>query len=214
MASFKTRLAVVVVILGITAFLTISIRVMARAHPANAMPLNELPLVIGNYTGREIPVEQSAIEILETPNVIMREYTGPGGVDIVAAIVYYPQYRVYFHMPEGCMVGRGSVIVAEEKEAIDISSGGTSSLTANKLVLKQRDRDEHVFYFFVSGDLMTPSYPAVRFHLMMEHLRGRSAGAALVRFSTHVNEDNRVQNVDVLKGFIREICPLLPVYLK
>ncbi|MBI5116954.1 EpsI family protein [Candidatus Poribacteria bacterium] len=214
MASFKTRLSIVVVLLGVTAVLTTLVKVTVRAHPTNAAPLDELPLVIGDFSGTEIPVEQSIKEILETPNVLMREYVGPRGVSITAAVVYYPQYRVYFHMPEGCMVGSGSVIVAEEREIIALPNAQKATLAANKIVLKQRGSDEHVMYFFVSGDLMTPSYPAMRFHLMMEHLKGRTAGAALVRFSTRAGEDNRVQNTQALKAFIADVCPLLPIYLK
>lgn len=214
MVSLKNRLTIIMVALGVTALLTTVIRANARAHPAEVVPLTELPLIIGNYSGREIPVEQSIKEILETPNVMMREYSDTEGVNIIAAIVYYPQYRVYFHMPEGCMVGRGSIIVAEEREAIGIRNGDTPFVTANKLVLKQGDGDEHVYYFFVSEDLITPSYPAVRFHLMMEHLQGRPAGAALVRFSTRVNENNSARNIQSLKSFIGEVCPLLPRYLK
>jgi EpsI family protein len=214
MASFKTRLSIVIVLLGVTAVLTTLVKVKVRAHPTDVAPLDELPLVIGDFSGREIPVEKSIKEILETPNVLMREYIGPGGVSITAAVVYYPQYRVYFHMPEGCMVGRGSVIVAEDREIIALPNTQKATLAANKIVLKQRDNEEHVLYFFISGDLITPSYPAVRLHLMMEHLKGRAAGAALVRFSTHTNENNRVRNTQALKTFIADVCPLLPTYLK
>jgi EpsI family protein len=210
MELFKKRCRIVVLLLAAAAALT-TILTMTEATATAPADLERLPLEIGDFVGADIPVEQEVKDILETPNVLMRDYVSRDGVRVALAIVYYEQYRVYFHMPEGCMVGRGSLIVANEKENIHAGTNAPP-LEANKLVLKKHDGSEYVYYFFVSGDLVTPSYPLMRLHLMMEHLRRRRTGTAMVRFSTRTTEQDARKQLARLKEFISQFSPLLPEY--
>lgn len=194
------------------AVLTATLNLTATKNTDTAT-LNDLPMVIGGFTGTEFPVEQSIKDILETPNILMRDYVGPENVHINLTIVYYEQYRVYFHMPEGCMTGRGSVIVASEREIVAPSERGKGPLVVNKLVLKQAEGNEYVLYSFVVGDLITPSYPRMRFKLMMEHLKRKPTGAALVRFSAKPREGGEEETMKALKNFIKETVVLLPPIL-
>ncbi len=211
MEALKKRFRTVVLLLAVSAALTtvFQLSISNSTKPAN---LEQIPLLVGDFVGAEIPVTQSVKDILETPNVLMREYRSLDGTVILVAIVYYEQYRVYFHMPEGCMVGQGSVIVASETENVSPASA-SFPLKANKLVLKQEGANEYVYYYFVSDGLITPRYPLMRLHLMLQHLKRRQSGAALVRFSTHASPANAEERTARLKDFIRQISPLLPEYL-
>lgn len=206
------RYRIVILLLTVSAILTAVLNLSVAGHTDPAR-VSELPLFIGEFSGRELPVDQSIKDILETPNVMMREYVGPGGVPVTLAIVYYEQYRVSFHLPEGCMTGIGSVIMADERESLGAYGENDMPLVANNLILQQPGGKEHVYYFFVVGDLITPSYARMRFYLMKQHLKGRSRGAALVRFSTKVGNDQDEKIVYELEDFIREFAPNLPHYL-
>ncbi len=212
MTSLKTRSRVVIALFGIAACLTIALRVTATNNKSTAL-LTDLPLIIGDFTGEELQVEESIKDILETPNVLMRNYASPDNVLINLSVVYYEQYRVYFHMPEGCMTGQGSVIVASERADMSALDGKNQPIIANKLVLKQVEGNEQVFYFFIAGDLITASYPRMRLHLMMEHVKRRPTGAALVRFSTRTNGVSDEDSLTRLKEFIGQITDILPDYL-
>ena len=212
MTSLKARFTKLVVLFGIAAVLTVALNLTAATDTSSVI-LEDVPLTIGNFVGRDIPVEQFVKDILETPNVLMREYVDPGGMHVTMSIVYYEQYRVYFHMPEGCMTGRGSVIIASEREQFGTSNDEEETLTMNKLMLKQDGGNEHVFYIFVAGDTITPSYPKMRYHLMREHLKRRRAGAALVRFSTMTTGDNEEETLTVFRRFIGQAIAILPYHL-
>jgi EpsI family protein len=196
--------------MGISALVIAVINVPAKVNSSHAR-LNELPLVISEFSGRELPVEQSVKDILETPNVLMREYLGPDGLRIILSIVYYDRYRVAFHLPEGCMTGQGSVIVKSLREPVT-APGAEEPFIANRLVLEQPEGKEHVFYFFIAGDLITASYPRMRLHLMMEHVKRRPTGAALVRFSAKTRERDE-EILESLSDFIEQMVPVLRSHL-
>ena len=212
MASHRNRWIIVLVLFSIAAILTTLLNVVPRTASTKAS-LDELPLIIGDFTGRELPVEQKIKDILETRHVIMRNYMGPNGVRVSLAIVYYDQYRVHFHMPDGCMVGKGTIVTAHERESLGVLERGRESIIVNKLALKQPETGEHVFYFFMTGDLITASYTRMRLHLMMSHLKRRQAGAALVRFSVRTDERNEDIALKTIKDFIKQTAVILPAYL-
>ncbi len=202
MASAKSRHRIILVLFSIAAAVTTALTLTTAPPSSEGVTLGDFPFVVGDFSGTDIPVEQSVKDILETPNVLMRNYVGRDGAHITVAIVYYEQYQVYFHMPEGCMTGQGSVIVASERVNVGTLEEEKEPLIANKLVLKQTEGNEHVFYFFIAGDLITASYPRMRLHLMMEHVKRRPTGAALVRFSTRTNGVSDEDSLTRLKEFI------------
>jgi EpsI family protein len=166
-------------------------------------------MMVDEYAGQELPVEDWVKELLETPNVLMRQYRSPSGAIVSLVVVYYDQYRVYFHMPEGCMVGRGTIITATETETIETENGETPKMAVNKLILNRPNHEEHVLYYFSAGGLVTPSYPRMRFHLMKEHLLRKRTGAALIRFSAVVNQNSSNTNPDELRRFVARMTPIL-----
>lgn len=211
MTSPKARCWILIILFGVAAVLTSALNLTAAAK-SETVVIDNLPMVIGDFTGVELPVEQSTKDILETQNVLTRDYVSPDGVHIILAVIYYEQYRVYFHMPEGCMVGEGSIIAASEKETLTTTQGQGDPIVANKLILAQPYGEKRVLYFFMVGDLITASYPQMRFHLMMEHLKRRKAGAALVRFSTTTDADDE-QILETLNDFIEQMVPVLRSHL-
>lgn len=213
MASAKSRHRIILVLFSIAAAVTTALTLTTAPSSSGAGTLDDFPFIVGGFWGVDIPVEQSVKDILETSDVLMRNYVGPDGTRITLAIVYYEQYRVYFHMPEGCMTGRGSVIVASEREVFASSQGEGEPIVANKIVLEQTGGNEHVYYFFAAGGLITPSYTKMRLHLMWEHLKRKPVGAALVRFSTKTGGTDEGETLETLSDFIDQMIPVLRSHL-
>jgi EpsI family protein len=208
MKTLNHRVRVVCILLALVASLTCFLHATAQPHSAPAR-LGDFPLIIGDYLGRDLPVDESAKNILETPNVLMREYVGAEGVAVTLSIVYYERYRVAFHLPEGCMTGVGSIIAASGTEHIS----DDPPIIANKLILKQSEGAEFVYYFFMVGDLITPSYPEMRLKLMTEHLKRRNVGAALVRFSAKTNGEDEDDALRVMRDFGKQLASAVPACL-
>ncbi len=212
METMNRRYGLVVVLLCVTAVVTILLNVTVESTAASK-PVLQLPVEVGPYKGQNLPVEQRVIDLLETSNVLMRTYVGPSKVNISVAIVYYPEYRVYFHMPEGCMAGRGSVLVTKGKEQIDVPGWSQPTIDANKLIFDQGGNREIALYFFESGPMITSYYPKMRWYLMRNHILRKQSGAALIRFSIRTTAGDMQGNLAVLKEFIGQFVPILPDYL-
>jgi len=212
MESVKKRCWIVLVLLGVTAVMVTLLNLTVKSS-ARTGKILRLPTDVGPYVGSDMLVDQRVIDILETSNIIMRDYVGPKDVHVAVAIVYYPQYRVYFHMPEGCMAGRGSIVVDKGHERIDVPGWDPPFITANKLLFEQGDRYEIALYFFESGPMITPWYSEMRWHMMKNHVMRRQTGAALVRFSTRTSVDQTDQALALLKEFVGLFVPVLPDYL-
>ena len=212
METMNRKYALVLVLLCVTAVLTILLNLTVESTAASK-PVLHLPSEVGPYKGQDLPVEQRVIDLLETSNILMRTYVGPNRVNISVAIVYYPQYRVYFHMPEGCMAGRGSVLVSKGKEQIDVPGWSNPTIEANKLIFDQGENREIAFYFFESGPMITSYYTQMRWYLIRNHILRRQSGAALIRFSIRTTADSTQNEIAVLKEFIGQFVPILPDYL-
>jgi len=212
METMNKRCRLVLVLLCVTAVVTILLNVTVKSTAASK-PVLQLPVEVGAYIGQDLPVERRVMDLLETSNIVMRNYVGPNRVNISVAIVYYPQYRVYFHMPEGCMAGRGSILVTKEKEQIDVPGSDRPSIEANKLVFDQSAGREVALYFFESGPMITSSYTRMRWYLMRNHILRRRTGAALVRFSIRSTDEDTQEELAVLKKFVGQFVPILPEYL-
>jgi len=206
------RFLIVAVLIGATAAAVTWLNLTVKVTTASDQILH-LPKQVGRYIGVDLPVEQRIVDILETPNILMRDYIGPDKSRISVAIVYYPQYRVYFHMPEGCMAGSGSVLLSKGQERVDVPGWNPQSAVANKLVFEQRTGNEIALYFFESGSMVTPQYTKMRWHMMKNHIMRRQTGAALVRFSIRTNNGDTQHALEVLKEFMGRFIPILPDYL-
>ncbi|MCD6288601.1 MAG: EpsI family protein, partial [Candidatus Hydrogenedentes bacterium] len=166
------------------------------------------------YTGVKLPVSDRVVDILETSNIVIRDYLGPNGARVKVAIVYYPQYRVYFHLPEGCLAGQGSVIVDNGERKVDLAGTDFGTVSARKIVFEQAAGNEVVLYFFESGPMITAKYSLMRLHMMKNHVMRRQTGAALVRFSTFVPAGADVETgFQTLQTFMKQFVPMLPQYL-
>jgi EpsI family protein len=198
--------------MGATA-LAATVLSMTVSSVATEKMVVDLPTEVGPYIGKELPVSKDVTDILETTNIIMRDYVGPGGQQIKVAIVYYPQYRVYFHLPEGCLAGKGSVIVDSGERQVDMTGTDFDTISARKIVFEQPGGNEVVLYFFESGPMITSKYPRMRLHMMKNHVMRRQTGAALVRFSTHADIGQTEAGFQSLQEFMKLFVPILPEYL-
>ena len=80
----------------------------SRGISPSDIDLNTIPLQVGEWSGRDIKIDKRTIEILETEDVMMREYTNRKGESVYLTIVYSGAKRGAFHPPEVCYTGDGS----------------------------------------------------------------------------------------------------------
>lgn len=170
--------------------------------------LKDFPLEMGDFKGRDIKIDERVYQLLETRDILIREYVNSQGEAVNLAIVYGLENRLAFHPPEVCFSGGGFKII--DKSRVDMPISGGKILKVNKLTMQAGSVFEIAWYWFVSQDKMTPSYYIQQLNLVWEGLRGKSRGA-LIRVSLLSKYQD--QKDTLAREFIRRVVDILPDFL-
>ncbi len=207
----KKYLVLLVLLLVAAGFVFIDGRFSKKAV---AVDLNRLPLALGDWQGKNYPVDERILRILETEYILDRQYFNRAGNQVYLSIVYYPDNKIGFHNPESCNTGEGSKIIKKDVFSIKNGTGGDQpeDLKVNRLILNRMNGNKVIMYFFVSGNYMTHDYFKFRLHMMKQQMSfHRPSGAQVQIHSMVVPDLNPI--VPPMEDFIRNFAPLFSKYL-
>lgn len=205
---------ITVVLLALTLAGLIYLR-QARAIPAAEVRLEDIPLELGEWQGKDISISERTYEILETKDVLIREYTSARGEKVVLVIVYSGVNRGSFHPPEICYLGGGRELLDKGFEEIELAEPGKSSsaMQVNRLLMEDKAGREIAWYWFTGGRRVTANYYRQQCYFIWDEFRRRHAGGTLIRVSTRVTGSG-LEGAEALgKDFIGRIAPILLDYL-
>lgn len=178
----------------------------SRFENQSKIMMSDFPKNIGDWISKDIPISERDYEILETRNLIMREYTNPKGETITLYIIYSENNRKVVHPPELCLTGGGQSI--EDRNSVQIGN-----IRAVKLSMEKGDFSQMVLYWFKAGNLNTDHYVKQQLKVVFDLLRGRKTSSALIRITTEIKNGNTQASLNLLKQFILKIEQLLPKYV-
>ncbi|MFH0764081.1 MAG: exosortase C-terminal domain/associated protein EpsI [Candidatus Omnitrophota bacterium] len=167
--------------------------------------IRSFPYAVGDWKGRDLEIKEYEYKILETRNLISREYTNSSNQKLYLFIIYSETNRSVFHPPEVCMLGSGLAIVDKQLEMID--SGG-KMFSTNKLYTEKNGYKELVLYSYKAGSLYTNNFYLQQAYLAMHQVFGKRAAGATIRVSMSARKDE-AQTLTVLKDFIKETVSIL-----
>ncbi len=161
-----------------------------------------IPRQIGEWTSRELPLSDSTYEILETRDVIVREYANAEREAVYLAVIFAENNRKVAHPPEVCYAGAGYQV--ESKRARRLSP----ELIAAELVLVKPGERELVLYWYGLGGFFTPNYYSQQLRVVLRQVLLRHTRVSLVRVSTPVS--GTIEEADRrLKEFALLLLPYL-----
>lgn len=203
------------ILLGCILAVFLPVRYYAARAAAAALPqvdVSRLPRTIGRWVAVDVPMEQKVRDILETDEVLLRQYSDGAGRSVGVAIVYYADSeRVALHLPESCLMGHGSRLSGRQPETIAVRGG---HVPAMKLVIERGSARDFVIYYFQSGRYHTASYLDFRVRMLLNRLSGKQAGCSLVRFSASIPGDRSGKEcLALLHEFIGEISGVVDDFL-
>jgi len=172
----------------------------------------KIPMQIGQWQGKDIPLEENIYEILETRSIIHRLYSSPSGENVFLSLVYYTETKVDFHAPESCLGGQGVKVTKDEKAVLLNSGGQKIQLAVNQLLRKDDNDNTLVYYFYKAGKFLGNDYIRLLLNLVLNKLLGAKVkSGALIRVSTPVARDQggeKKAQIE-LRNFIEELYPFL-----
>lgn len=165
------------------------------------------PMQIGEWAGKDIPLSENDYRILETRNLILREYKGKKGESVYLYIIYSEDNRKVSHPPEVCFTGSGATIVNKEQILL------TDKINATKLIIEKGNERQAVVYWYKAGSLNTDNYLQQQFRVVMDRALGKRTSGALIRISANIKDNHEAAALGELKKFSALIEPLLPIYI-
>lgn len=163
----------------------------------------DFPKTIGEWQATDIPLSERDYEILETRNLIMREYKNPKGESVYLYIVYSEDNRKVAHPPEICLSGGGLSIL--DKSSVQI----TDSIRATRLLTEKGDFRQLVIYWYKAANLNTDKYLKQQLKVVLDRTLGKRTSCALIRLTTDIKDNNQEAALESVKTFTKEIEPLL-----
>ena len=79
--------AVVIALLVVTSIFSLNLFLKQRAQ-RDILDMGVFPRGVGNWTGNDLPITEKEYGILETRNIVLREYANPRGDKIILFIIY------------------------------------------------------------------------------------------------------------------------------
>ncbi len=168
--------------------------------------IGKIPYTIGEWWGKDLPLDSSVYEILETKAIIHRNYT-LHDTTILLSIVYYPETKVDFHGPESCLGGRGVRTQTLVKRIQLDYNGDTVDLDINTIIREYGEDKQVVYYFYKAGPFIGNSYIKLRFALALNKFTSTEKSGSLIRVSVPVYFSNHKEAEAALREFIEELYP-------
>ncbi len=197
---------IVLAILIIVSIVGLSSYLPARFEAAAEAKVSAFPKTIGDWQSTNIQLSKNDYAILETTNLIMREYKNPKGEIVYLYIVYSGDNRNVVHPPEICYTGGGATII--EKSVLPLNN----SLKVNKFVIEEKDSLQLVVYWFKSGDLQTYNYFKQQLKVVIDRTLRKKTSGALIRLSTDIKDGNENAALQLIKSFVAQTTPLVEKY--
>lgn len=195
------------IILIILIAVAIACNAPTRINSKSEIQMSAFPKEIGEWKGEDVPISERDYEILETRNLIMRDYRNPKEDSVYLYIIYSEDNRRALHPPEICYSGGGATIV--EKSVVPI----TNSLKANRFIIEDKDSRELVVYWFKSTNLNTYSYLKQQVKIVADRMMRKKTYGAMIRISVMIKDNNPNAALTLIRGFTKEIEPLLAKYV-
>ena len=191
----------------LTALLTLALSYSKKSLSTESQA-TEVPRKIGAWQGEDVPVDEKTFELLETRNVLMRQYSAPGKASVLLCIVYSNENRKVSHPPEVCYQGDGFEILGHGKTSTPLAEWRGKQLKANQMVVERKGNRQSVLYWYKAGSDYTDNYLQQQWRALWSQVARKGGGCALIRLSTPVAADE-AEGLQDLILFGRELLPAL-----
>jgi len=185
---------------------SISSFLASRAPNDNGIDISNFPKEVDGWTSQDVPLGKRVYDLLETDNLIMRNYTNAQGQTVNLYIIYSQTNRKVAHPPEICLQGDGAAITRKKTVTL------TDSITATELLLDKDNSHEITLYWYKAGPKFTNNFIKQQLDMSFKIITGQKTSIAMIRLIAEYKGDEE-EALTMLRSFTRSIEPLLERYL-
>lgn len=148
----------------------------------------EYPLQVGDWRGRNIPMEREHLELLRPDDYLLADFLGAAGKPVNLFVAYFATQTDDRapHSPRACIPGAGWEIAHLSRRELGTVRHAGVPLVVNRAVIRRGEQTQLVYYWLHQGGRAVTNEYAAKLHVLRNTvLRGRSDGS-LVRFVTPI----------------------------
>jgi EpsI family protein len=179
-------------------------------RPALRMPLASIPLELGNWAGRDEPVDSDIIERAQTTEYLNRTYDSrtQAGLSLRLWINYSRFGNNLRHTPEICLPSGGWSKVESQSRVISVPVGENREIPITRLGYGQGELVEHVgFWYYIFGEGKLENYVR-RLPITSRSSHGRTTRGSSMTVEVFYRGDNDPEG-EGLREFARELLKAL-----
>jgi EpsI family protein len=182
---------------------------------ASRLPLSLFPAQLGNWTGKDVPLDKDTLDVLGPGDFLVRDYYAPDQPEPTNLyIAYFPSQRTgdTIHSPKNCLPGAGWAPV--ENDRITLVVPGHAPFPANRYVIAKGGARQLVLYWYWAHDRGVASEYSAKFYLVKDSIRMNRSDGALVRIVTPMLPGETLDAAQQhLLPFASHVVPLLDDYI-
>jgi EpsI family protein len=199
----RVRLLAALLALGTATFA--SWRLHRPAAVEQARVVARVPARIGEWSGRDLEVTERQYQLLESRDVLLREYQRDGERVLACLSVSGPGQNAA-HPPAMCYRGQGWRVELEESAVLPLAG---RDRPCERLVIEKRGERHLVLSWYSVGGEESGSWLGEQWLAVAALLAGRDDPAALLRFSTPITsrEERLADERARLARFLAEFLP-------
>lgn len=150
-----------------------------------SVPVSDFPLNLGEWRGRDLPIQPDVLEVLGPGDFLTRLYQrDPMDPFVDFFIAYFPSQKTgdTIHSPQNCLPGAGWTFT--DAQRVQLQAGGVTPITVNRYIIsKGNDRQLVLYWYQAHGRAVASEYWA-KFYLIADSIRLNRTDGALVRIIT------------------------------
>jgi EpsI family protein len=209
------RVTLVVVTLLMCA--TLSLWLSQPEAAPRRLPLSSLQMRIGEWSGREAPLEEKVVRVLGVSDFVNRYYGTRTRPTVSLYIGYYESQRTgeTIHSPMKCLPGTGWQPLETGERVVTVpTAAGNRELSVNRYLVQKGSSKLVVYFWYQLQDRITTSEYMAKVLLVEGALIANRTDGALVRVIAPLREGGTADEADkAAVDFIRALFPLLPTHL-
>ncbi len=179
-------------------------------------PLSNMPSAFGNWTAKDLPLDDATLEVLGKGDFLNRIYTNyaqpaPG---VSLFIGYFPTQRTgqTMHSPQNCLPGAGWTF--DSKKYVDIKDVNGKPYRVGEYLISNADTKQFVIYWYQAHGRSIPNEYVAKLHMVTDAIRTNRTDGAIVRVITPVMPNEPLEAAeDRAIHFTQQMAPNLPRFI-
>jgi EpsI family protein len=169
--------------------------------------MRDFPRRLGEWVGTDRELSDRQYELLETREVLFREFRkGGAGPEVLACVAVAGANRKVAHPPEICYRGQGWRIV--DQSEVELTIAGVKR-RVQELHIEKNGREHLVQSWYRVGERETPSYLLQQWLGLVADLTRSVEPSALLRFSAPIEDGDARAARAALTEFLAIALPEL-----